>query len=965
MKKFNLFLSVLLCVSFLLSAVCMGENDIVNGKLNVSKITEEQAELCTAVMIDGFESDETERAPYAGTLAELSDNALEGEKCYKLTGNGAVGVTLVPNKKRNTSNTRSLCVCLYVEPSEDAEFSVALTLNGSGKSFTASASLPSGGWYAAYMPVDKSSSIKIDDIGISVSAKPDKSLSVVCYIDRVHTALVNGLPDRLPYFASDFTATRGELSYTSNSLVFTPSGSNSSFESTDCGYMTNGVYNALAVRLVNNCTAQKIKMSFKLDKQRSYNDENSKTLALLPGENLYYFNINGFQSGTTVGAFKIELPGKAEGKIEIKSISFATYRFPAEYSGSVTAKKQGDKIIISGSMPEYPASSQKVCLYRITPGVDEELPAAIDTEPYATAKVSGSFSFEIPLYDGDQNNAYFKYLVRYEGKNGGYADAGISYVSTSSLPYVSLKYKGSDLLTDLSLIHELMPAAVYADISTSSLFVENSEVELTAGGKTFYLSDDVLSELDSASQRCEQEGSQLVLRMTYTAFGGSDKYLFNSENEILPDITTAAGADFYLSLLSYFANRYKGKLCAVIPCGSLDSAAVASMRGLTVDRAEKYASSLIITAREALAEYGVTVIAPVSSKDCVSFVEMLSKDVDRPSYTPIYYEADGISGVNSSAFTKYGFKTVIRCKTSTPEELIRLFYGCQDGAAVCAELDEADINTLSLFSVLDTTYGVEAADALGKEAFPSGVASYFLNIKTQTKLYKSLGTLEHSELPSAVTTLFDGETTDNWELFDNCKNIFTENINGESAVAVTFDTSESDSGHALFTFAEKKYRDTVYLRLYADYLPEDVTEVVIKLTAYGNNGTTVGFVTLESGVTANVMLTFDTEIGSLEKLTVSPYGLLQGATPRVCVMGIYSAEKNSTETVTEATADTMPEPESQHFDTADVTTQKTTPNNNGTDMARLYIISILVIIAMFALCGAVILILKKKKESEK
>ncbi|MBR4255849.1 MAG: hypothetical protein IKQ18_01700, partial [Clostridia bacterium] len=82
-------------------------------------------------------------------------------------------------------------------------------------------------------------------------------------------------------------------------------------------------------------------------------------------------------------------------------------------------------------------------------------------------------------------------------------------------------------------------------------------------------------------------------------------------------------------------------------------------------------------------------------------------------------------------------------------------------------------------------------------------------------------------------------------------------------------------------------------------------------------------------------------------------------------LGIYTAEKNSTETVTEATADTMPEPESQHFDTAVPTTAYETKAENGGGTARLYLISICVIIAMFALCGAVILILKKKKGAEK
>lgn len=967
MKKFNLFLSVLLCASLLLSAVCHGEYAAQDGgKLNISPITEVQAELCTAVMIDGFEGEETKRTADDGTLIASSDGALEGGQCLKMVGNDKVGVTLVPNKKRNTSNTRSLCVCLYAEPSGDAEFYATVTMRGSKKSFTATAYLPSGQWCAAYLPVDTSSSVKIDDINVTVSAKSDASVRVVCRVDRVHTALVDGLPDKLPYFASDFTATRGKITYTANSLIFTPDGSNSSFESTDCGYMTNGVYNALAVTLVNNCTAEKIKMSFKLDKQRSYNDENSKTLALKPGENVYYFNIGGFQSGTTVASFKIELPGSAKGNIEIKSIGFATYRFPASYAGTVTAYKSDGRIKISGTMPEYPASSQRICLYRIAPGVDEELPAAIDSEPYATASVSASFSFELPEKDGDLNNAYFKYLVRYEGKNGGYADAGAAYVKTPATPLVTLKYKGVDLPSDLSDVHELLPGAVYIDVSTSSLFVEKSESEFKISDATYYLSDDILSELDRVAELCSKEGAQTVLRITYTAFSGSDKYMFNSENEILPDITTAEGADFYLSLLSYFAGRYSGRVCAVIPCGPLDAQAIASMRGFTADRAEKYASSLIITACNLLAEYGITVMAPVSSFSSTAFVEMLSLDLTDRAYTPVYVEADGVSDLSSyQAFDQYGFKTVVRCSAGSAEELIRLFYGCQDGAAICASLENADENTLSLFSVLDTTYGLEAADALGKDAFPGGVAAYFPNIKTQTKLYKSLGKLEPSELPFVVTTIFDGTDVDGWSAAGSCKNVYTDSVNGESLAAAAFDQSELDYGYAQYEFSEKKYCETLYVRLYADYLPEGTDSVDIKLTVYGVNGTTVAFITLESGVAATAALALDETIGAIDKMTVSPQGLPRDATPRICTLGIYTAEKNSTETVTEATADTMPEPESQRFDTAVPTTSYETKAENGGGTARLYLISICVIITMFALCGAVILILKKKKGAEK
>lgn len=967
MKK---ILTILFIVLFMITALCplsfAASVPVERSVLNVSAVTEEQAELCTAVMIDGFEADEAERRPDAGTIAAPSSGALEGEKCLSLTANDRAGVTLTPVKKRNTSKTRSLCVCLYVEDAPDAEFTVTVTLDGDKKTVTGTSPLPSGQWCAAYLPVDPAATLTVRDIRVSVSAVSDKTVRVRCRIDRVHTAQVDGLPDRLPYFASAFTANRAEISYTDDALVFTPTGQNSTLESSECGYMTNGLYNALAVRLINDSTADKLTVRFKLDRQINYSDNNSKTLSLLPGENVYRFGIGGFQSGTTVSSFRMELSGSVEGSIRIKSISFASYRFPAEYNGKVSARVSGETITVSGSLPDFPASSERICLYRLAPGVDEELPGDMDAQPYRTAAVSGTFRFEIPRYDGKTNNAFFKYLVRYEGKNG-YEDAGVSYTSDRPLPVPSVKYKGLLYGGDAELIHSLMPGTVYTDVNVSSLFSDAGAASFEAAGVEFNLSDDVVGSLDEAVSRCASEGVCAVLKFNYGAFANSDKYLFAEGDDILPDITTAEGADFYLSLLSFFAERYKNTVRAVIPCGILNSAPLSAMRGLTPDRAEKYASSLMISAQNALSVYGVSVFAPVSYDGAADFAEMLSKDVADPSRLTLYTETEDAETANEAAktLTACGFPVAVRCAVNGTEDLIRLYYGCGECASVCAGIGTEDEGLCELFSVIDTTRGLTLADAMSADIFPGGVSSYFKNIKAPSRSYDDLGLLPPSSLPSAVTTLYGGETTDGWSAYGCCKNIYGDELNGEPAAGAAFDFSEGLSGYASYVFDTKKTYNVLYFRLYTDYLSEDAATASVKITVYGDRGLSVGCAELNSGEITAVALPVNESAGAVQRAVLSFDDPVSGTTPRLCVLGVYTEDKNSSESVTEAEIQTMPEPESEIFDTAPQTTAAQTEPDGGGDRASLYLTAIFVIIAMFALCGAVILILKKKKGETK
>lgn len=961
MKKYVRCISVLLCALLALPVYAAGKEDektaeTVTGTLNISQISEEQAQLCAAVMLDGFESDETERAAAEGTVTSVSVSALEGERCMSLAGNGKAEITLTLTKKRSTSNSRSLCVCAYVEPVEDAVFDMTVTVCGTEKTVTGTAPLPSGQWCAAYLPIDTKSALNIESINVKISSKSESNVRISCLIDRVHTATVDGLPDRLKYFASDFTPNRAEIEYTEEGLIFRPTGSNSFIESSLCGYMTNGKYNAIAVKIDNKSDAEKLTLRLKLDRQYSYTEENTHTLEIRQGEGVYNFPIGGFRSGVSVGVFRLDLSGNVSGEIVIKSIGFSSYRFPPEYGGDVKAETSGDKLRVYGTLPDYPASATRICLYRLAPGIDEEEPGGIDAQPYAEAPVSSSFSFELPLTDNGYDNAYFKYLVRYETKTG-YEDAGAAYVNVSKASAPVIPYKGAAAEEDTSILSYLTPGIVYADVDLGELFNDNGDIEFEFAGGTGHISSAVLAKYDALTDRCAEEKVYAVLRFVYSPFTDSEKYYFISENNALPDITTAEGAAHFMSLLSFFADRYGKKLSAVIPCGEFDAEYISELRAISSDKAEKYASDILFAAQSALVRSKTAVIAPVGAAGAGQFLSMLEKDVKEPEKIPVYIEAESVDLAKRllDASSSYPFGVILGCRINTVSDLVDLYYGCGGAAGICARgLDGTD-GRAELFSVIDTTYGVSAANRLAADAFPDGVEAVYGDIAEAEKQYENEGALDQTELPQMLTTVHDGSAVDDWKNFDCCKSIYTASVNGEDAAALSFDFTTGCFGYAAYYPQTLRTYKTVYFRLYADYLPEDTEQIELRIIAESDKGVTAGSCTLDAGTVTVIPIKLG-NAGRIKRFTFAPLGVQSGQTPRICVLGVYTAEKDSSDTITEAQTETMPEPETQVFDTAEVTAA----DGNGGSGARLYIIAILVIIGMFALCGGVIVILKKR-----
>ena len=950
MKKISLiliFIIILTDIAGIFAAASYTEAG--EGVLNVSPTEAEQVRLCSAVLLDSIEASESERTPDEGTVAEITGtSALEGEKSLRLSGNGSAGVTFTMTKKRNTENTRSAAICLYAEPVQGAVLTLRMTLRGSKKSFDASAELPQGTWCVAYLPLN-GSAVNIDDVHISVSA--DRTARVAVTADWLHTSIVDGLPDRLRYFASDFSTHKGSLEHTEEGMVFRPSGSGSYIESAMCRYMTGGVYNCITFEMDNQSDMKKMMLRLKLDGQYSYSEEDTHTLAAEEGEGVYRFPIDGLRSGTSVEQFRLEFPGYPEGKITIKRIYFDTYRFPAAYKGNASVTVTDDAVTVSGSLPDYPSASKRICLYRLAVGEDDEEPGVIEGEPCAEASVSSSFEFTLPRTENGADNALFRYVVVYEGKTSSYTACAATALPSAGA--VSLPYKGIDMPDDVSVLPDLFAGAVYVDLDMGALFSDSGAESIGSGSGKRYLSDEALEKYDQTVSRITGAGACVVLRLVYSPFSDSDKYYFTAGTEAIPDLTTYEGTAHFYALISYLSQRYAGSVKAIVPCGPLDSKEIVSLRGLSVDAAEKYACSVYGTAVYAASKHGVGVLFPASAAGADVFLGMLREDIPEGAVT-VYAEcADAEEAAAfAAAAGDHSCGAAVRAPAEDAEALIRLYYG-SGAAAICAS-DVPDGAAAGLFAVIDTDKGVSEADLLAKDAFPDGISAVY-PVRTPTTLYTGLGELTDAEMPYVVTTLYDGTSADGWICLDSCRDVFADTVNSESAAALSFDFTDGGRGTAIYSYTQgKSVRDTLYVRLYADYLPEESDSIAVKLTARCGAGRVSGVCTLEKEKTVSLALDVPPLYGGFRELILSVDG--GEGTPRISVLGIYTVEPDSGETLTEQETETLPEPETQRFDTAPAT--ETEAEEGGSGM-RLYIIAILVILGMFLICGAVIFALKK------
>ena len=938
------FAVLLLCGSYRAEAEQTGVSAV-----NAAEISYEQLDLCLAEMLDGFEGDGTVRTAQNGAAlytsgAEELLSPFEGGSMLMLSGTGAVGAELSFLKHPDADDCRSVAVSVYVKPAgTGADYTLSIFATFTNTEVTGTGEITAGSWQTAYLPVSEYKPGQLVSVRITVASSDGGVIEAA--LDCLHTANVDGMPEDLPLFASDFSCRGGKLSYSGGSLTFEANGKEPYIESSVCNYLIDEKYNALAITLVNSAGASSAVLSCRMNGAAKYNESDVYGLELQDGRNTYYFKAGNYRGQSVLNAFRLTFSEKLKGSVTVEKIELTSYRFPTRYPGTLSVTESGPDLKISGSVPSYPATSKEIRLYRLLPGQDEERFEELDVTPYRTAEPAKTFSFVIPKEDNGIDNTLYKYFAVYYGDSAFYA-APAAYVPSRTSAAVNTGERCVSYQPDLSLLTEAEPDAVFFTLDTDKIYNEDGTVN-----------EEYLSEYDLAAKRLGEENISAAFILTRQSGA--------------PDLSSEAQFDGFVSILRFVCERYAGVIRSVVPCPELDSESLSDSAG-SDDRAVRYAAALARTASAVLTPYGVKALLPVSSDCETRFLMMIGEE--KLSDVPFGFllcgresetlaQRSAASYVSTSLLYKNAKRETIY-KTKLPDDLSELLSGFYYATGFCSGVyydgELKDDGTAEIFRSASSADGVAAADAVLKENGGGSVSLLYPHTSEYKKIYKKVEITEDKP-DGSVSILFDGKTDERWTTYDACRDVYQGAVNNESAAELTFDFGLGRRGKAVFDTGPVTDNGAFYIRLYADYLPSDTGSVKVTVYLYGDNGCVYGDVSLRESEIAAVCIKTDELLGAVRRIVFAVSQNEDGtlATPRICAAEIYAADAKSEQTVTDPPETEPPKPETQVFVTETQTEPaQTEPVNEGDDTGRLLIITLCVMLGMFVCCGLLIFILK-------
>ena len=960
--------AVLLAVIILSAAVvtspyrAAGDEELTTV-LNAAQISYEQLELCMDSLLDGFEADGTVRTPLEGSAlytdgAEGSFSRFEGESRLMLSGTDRVGAELSFLKHPPLSKCRGIAISLFIKPAQDGgSYSVSLAATGTDATVRAEGEVPAGSWQTLYLPFGSARPGQLVSVTAAITAARGGEIEAA--LDCLHTSNVDGMPEDLALFASDFTCSKGsKISYSDGALVFAANGRESYIESSLCNYILTEKHNTLAITIENGAKASSAVLSCRLNGAAKFTETDSFERELGEGTATYYFRTDIYRGDNVLNYFRLTFPDKIKGEIKIKKIELTAYRYPVSYPGTLTVSENGETLKISGSVQTYPAGSEEIRLYRLLPGEDEERFEELNVTPYRTAEPAKTFSLEIPRKDGDTDNALYKYFAVYYGDTPYYA-APAAYLPTGVCAHGGTGEKCVSLQSDLSVLALAEPDTVFMSFDAEKLFCEDGTCD-----------EEYFAPFDAAADRLRGEGFGAAALITFAAG--------------IADIGKEEGFSLFVNALTAVSDRYGDILKAVIPGGALNGKdAVES--AVSDDRAVRYAAALARTAAYVLSPRGINTLLPVSAdgEGCgiARFLDMLKEEktdgvcfgfaVSGEDEDPdaVISAAGKISAVLSSSLTYNGKKRELVACMPFPKsetELVNRFCRAAEycgGVYFCGAF--CDDGVTDLFAALCSADGTARVDSIIKENGGFGAALLYPRSASYKNIHRRTEITDEAP-EGSVSVLFDGKTGEGQTAYDSCRDIYQGAVGNDPAAELEFDFSLGDRGKAVFETEEAKDNGAVYIRLYADYLPADEKTVEAQLTVTGENGCVYGYCTLRESETESYCIKTDGLLGSVRKVTVyvkqNESGTL--STPRICVLGVYAADAASEQTVTEEKETEPPQPETQVFVTeTEAATEEPQPEEDGT--GRLLLITLCVMISMFAVCGAVIFIMKKTTEKKR
>ena len=958
--------AILIAAAILTGTYSAADQSAAKSVLNVAQISFDQLKLCLGDMLDGFESDGTVRAPlFENALYTDGDEgtfpSFEGTAHLTVSGAGKIGAELSFLKHPSLSGRKSVGIAVFIKPG-DSESAVTLTLTATGtdSAVTASGVIAEGAWQTVYLPF-------LSDPGQLVSVRVEMIREdggdIEAALDCLHSSLVSGMPENLQLFASSFSSYKGSVSYSGESLVFSVNGKDGYIESSVCNYIITEEYNTLAITIDNAAGASSAVLSCKMNSEKEYSESASFERELGGGKRLYYFKIGYYRGKNVLNGFKLTFPGKLKGDITVERIELTSYRYPASYPGTLTVSAAENVLTVSGEVPSYPATSTEIRLYRLLPSQDEERFEELDVTPYKTASPSKSFTFTVPRYDGDTDNALYKYFAVFSGKSNYYA-APAAYAPAGSAASRKTGVRCVSLPADLSLLPYAAPDTVFFTFDTEKMYCEDGTYN-----------EEYLAPFDEAAGLMKKEG---VCAAALIKFQSGE-----------PDTATEQGLKRYVSLLEFIAERYAGVLVSTAVGPVLNGTEAAEAAG-SEDRAVKYAAALARTAAYVLNPRGINVLLTIGADsvrcfDPIRFLQMLGEETDisgikygflldtESADTPyLSAESKKISSYLSSALLYGKAKRELIFESAFPSDetkMIETFYSMTE---ICSGVYfrggfEADGLT-ELFRALDSEDGAAFADKAAAEAGTIAASLAYPHISLYKKVCRKIQITDEAPAGS-VTVMFDGQPGEEWYAYDSCRGIYHGAVNNDPAAELAFDFSRGARGRAVFEAEPAIDNGAVYIRIYADYLPAEAKTVETTVTVYGDNGCVYGTYTLNESETAAIRLESGGKLGRINRIAfcVEQNGEETLSTPRICILGIYAENAASEETVTEAEETEAPKPETQIFVTeteTDTQTEAVTEEKeDGT--GRLLIITLCVMAFMFLMCGTVIFILKKISEKKK
>lgn len=382
-----------------------------------------------------------------------------------------------------------------------------------------------------------------------------------------------------------FTSEASQLDVHSGNLYMNVTGENPSLYS-PVFKQDLSLRNELTINMKNETDANKFKISWITEEEPNWDAEKSKIFDVDPSESLQTIDFSFADKSLwrgTLKQFRIEpMVDQAGGELVINQIEF-DYE-PVElidYKGEIheSVITNNEAIRIEGTVnQEYVNNNKnaKLFLYELAP-YENKQQGWEEVTPIAEKSVNSTFSFKIPLTDGDNHRLYSKFVAVLQNEQGEYSlvdDA--KYVTNPELlaqndfPFPEAESKKgiqvqmTDDAEELGISHAAINVAYDLMLYRSDNHPNNT-IEYEFEGETFYFKKDYVLGLDNQIKSMSDNNMivSLILIMYNTGMNedtpneflihpdaepGGTVYAVNTKNEI--------GTKYYSAITNFLAERY-------------------------------------------------------------------------------------------------------------------------------------------------------------------------------------------------------------------------------------------------------------------------------------------------------------------------------------------------------------------------------------------------------------------------